>query len=366
MALKIYSAPTIEPITATEAKLHCRIDSGSFADDITSTQSIFPGDHIQAAAYSLKGAGVDVLGKQTLVLFEWAGFGLGSTVDVKLQESDTDVDGNYVDVTSGGFTQVNTATANANFEKAYTGTKQYLRVVSTVATATADFGVSIVTSEPTSAEDTLIDALITTARRYCEQIINRALITQTWDLWLDKFPVKDYLEVPLPPLQEPSVTAGAFVTSTKYRITSIGSTNFILIGASANTVGVVFTATGAGAGTGTATASPIITYYDTDDTAAEMSAGDYFVDIISNPARIYLNWGKSWATTTLRPANGVNVRFICGYGDTAATVPQEIRQAMLLIIGHLYEHREETTDKALQNVPMAVDALLYPYRIWSF
>jgi len=366
MALKIYTAPTIEPVTATEAKLHIRLDSGTFADDITSVQSIFPGDHVAAAAYSLKGTGVDVLGKQTLVLFEWAGFGLGSTVDVKLQESDTDVDGNYVDVTSGGFTQVNTATANATFEKAYTGTKQYLRVVSTVTAATADFGVSIITSEPTSAEDTMIDTLIKTARRYCETILNRALITQTWDLWIDRFPSRDYIEIPLPPLQQPSVTAGSFATSTKYRILTIGSTNFTLIGASANTVGVVFTATGAGVGTGTATASPIITYYDTDDTGADMDAGDYYVDVINNPGRIGLNWGESFPSTTLRPFNGVNIRFICGYGDTAATVPEEIKQAILLIIGHLYEHREETTDKALQNVPLAVDALLYPYRIWSF
>jgi len=50
-----------------------------------------------------------------------------------------------------------------------------------------------------------------------------------------------------------SVTAGAFVTDTSYTITAVGTTNFTLIGASANTVGVRFTATGVGAGTGTAT-----------------------------------------------------------------------------------------------------------------
>ena len=51
-----------------------------------------------------------------------------------------------------------------------------------------------------------------------------------------------------------SVTAGSFVVSTIYYITAIGSTDFTLIGASANTVGLSFTATGAGAGTGTANA----------------------------------------------------------------------------------------------------------------
>ena len=36
------TAPTIEPITLNELKLHLRLDSGSFADSITSTQSIAP------------------------------------------------------------------------------------------------------------------------------------------------------------------------------------------------------------------------------------------------------------------------------------------------------------------------------------
>lgn len=47
--------------------------------------------------------------------------------------------------------------------------------------------------------------------------------------------------------------AGSFLIGTIYTITTVGSTNFTLIGASANTVGVVFTCTGAGTGTGTAT-----------------------------------------------------------------------------------------------------------------
>jgi hypothetical protein len=50
-------------------------------------------------------------------------------------------------------------------------------------------------------------------------------------------------------------TAGAFVVGTQYTITSVGTTNFVSIGASASTVGIVFIATGVGAGTGTATST---------------------------------------------------------------------------------------------------------------
>jgi hypothetical protein len=49
-----------------------------------------------------------------------------------------------------------------------------------------------------------------------------------------------------------AVTAGSFVIGNVYTIVSVGTTNFTLIGASSNTVGVRFTATGAGTGTGTA------------------------------------------------------------------------------------------------------------------
>ncbi len=56
----------------------------------------------------------------------------------------------------------------------------------------------------------------------------------------------------LPTTTASVVTGGAFVIDTKYRIVTVGSTDFTLIGASANTIGVVFTATGIGDGSGTA------------------------------------------------------------------------------------------------------------------
>lgn len=53
-----------------------------------------------------------------------------------------------------------------------------------------------------------------------------------------------------------AVNAGSFVTGTTYWITTVGTTDFTAIGASANTVGLSFVATGAGSGTGTATPLP--------------------------------------------------------------------------------------------------------------
>ena len=49
-----------------------------------------------------------------------------------------------------------------------------------------------------------------------------------------------------------SVTAGSFEVGRQYKITSIGNTDFTLIGAESNTVGEIFKATGIGSGTGAA------------------------------------------------------------------------------------------------------------------
>jgi hypothetical protein len=62
-------------------------------------------------------------------------------------------------------------------------------------------------------------------------------------------------------------TAGSFVVGVPYTIQSVGTTNFVAIGASANTVGTVFIASGAGSGTGTASPNA------SNNTAVGYSAG---------------------------------------------------------------------------------------------
>ena len=75
----------------------------------------------------------------------------------------------------------------------------------------------------------------------------------------------------------PVVTAGAFVIATAYTIVTVGTTNFVAIGASANTVGVMFTATGAGSGTGTAS-----TNVDATNTVIGYASGSAITTGIKN------------------------------------------------------------------------------------
>lgn len=58
-----------------------------------------------------------------------------------------------------------------------------------------------------------------------------------------------------------AVTAGSFTTGRRYQILTVGTTNFVAVGAASNTVGVTFTATGAGSGTGTVVNAPLVFDY---------------------------------------------------------------------------------------------------------
>ena len=62
------------------------------------------------------------------------------------------------------------------------------------------------------AEDALLQSLITTARTYCEHYTRRALAEQTLEVYLDRFPGADPIELPYPPLQ--SVTEIGYRDST--------------------------------------------------------------------------------------------------------------------------------------------------------
>jgi len=81
------------------------------------------------------------------------------------------------------------------------------------------------------------------------------------------------------------ITAGAFLVGNDYQIVSVGTTDFTLIGASANTVGVIFTATGVGTGTGTAA-----TCYQIQDVTLQIddvlgytdTSGWYITDSLGN------------------------------------------------------------------------------------
>jgi len=308
MALKLVAAPAIEPVTLLEVKEHLRIDSGTMADNLAVTHTIKAGDQAIIGAYGLEGVAVDLLGSDVLVVLEAGTFGAGGTVDVKLQSSKTGA-APWVDVVGGAFAQVTDLTDETTYELAYSGGVRYLRAVATVAVDICAFGVYVIERAPVVYEDTLITGLIKAAREYCEGYQNRAYITQTWELILDAFPAT-FFQIPLPPLQ----WAGAGDMS--------------------------------------------ITYYDTAGGAHLVATADYQVDTYSHKGRVYPVYGKAWPTDELRSMNGVILQFKAGYGLLTTDVPERVRLAIKVLVGHMYENREATDVKAHIEVPFAVHALL--------
>lgn len=166
-------------------------------------------------------------------------------------------------------------------------------------------------------EDDYIGALIVAARVHVEEVTGLALLTQTRDAKLDGWPDCRHLQLPRPPLQ--SVTS--------------------------------------------------ITYQLEDGSTSTLSSSSYLVDTASKPGRVFLQDSADWPSEALAPGASVTVRYVAGYGAAGSAVPAPLVHAIRLLVGHWFTHREAVIDlgrRELVPVPMAVNYLLSPFRIYKF
>jgi uncharacterized phiE125 gp8 family phage protein len=106
--------------------------------------------------------------------------------------------------------------------------------------------------------------------------------------------------------------------------------------------------------------SVTVTYYDTANAQQTLSAPIY--SLLAGPAGPYikLNWGQVFPNLFGRE-DAIRVTMVAGYG-AATTVPAPIKAAIMLLAGHWYANREAVGQSSLAELPMAVNALLAPYR----
>lgn len=157
-------------------------------------------------------------------------------------------------------------------------------------------------------EDSLLESLIIAARERVELFTERALLQQTWAVYLDAFPAGE-IRLAMPPL----------------------------------------------------IAVATVEYYDSDGVEQTLDAAEYYEDNKSKPARLVPV--TSWPATQCRP-NAVTITYTAGYGTAATSVPQVIKQAMLLMIGEMYENREETViGTIVSSLPLTAERLLRPFRL---
>ena len=162
------------------------------------------------------------------------------------------------------------------------------------------------------ADDAFLTAAIASARLHVEALTRRLLIEQTWRVYLDSWPRKRIVTIPVAPL----------------------------------------------------IAVETVTVYGGDGEPATVDADDYEVDAVSVPGRLILAAGTPGAAG--RSANGIEIDVTCGYGASSIDVPAPLRQAVMMLVAHWYEHRGAVGhDLAGEIPPLGFDALIAPYRILS-
>lgn len=179
-------------------------------------------------------------------------------------------------------------------------------------------------------EDTLITALITAAREYCESLTRLAFISQTWTWTLDRWPSR------------PSRHGGpADAISAVIPALSGGSARYLEVPR------------------GPLASVTSITTYDDADAATAWATANYFV--ATGQDRIYRRLGAGWPIPA-RTGDGIVIVYVAGYGGAASDVPEAIRRAILLMVAQLYERRLAVEEAALAPVPLGVAELLGAYK----
>lgn len=308
LRLNLVTAPATEPLTIAEVKRHLRIDS---ADGEPAPEE--PTVALAGAAGNVD----DGVHRYRLTFVTADGETEGGLISDALTVSDKTSDGQVTVTIPVGGTNV----TSRKIYRTEAGGSSY-KLLATVADNsttsytdnTADSGLGAEAPTTNGTLDPTLNSLITIARTTVESHTSTALLSQTWDMYLDDLQFR--IEIPRPPLQ--SITS--------------------------------------------------ITYTDTDGNSQTVDSSNYDVDTISEPGIVQQARNGTYPTDIASPYDNINVvkiRFVAGY-TTASDIPEPIKHAMLLLISHLYENREYMMRGRVGKLPFGFDALLASYRMRRF
>lgn len=165
-----------------------------------------------------------------------------------------------------------------------------------------------------TSEDTLIEAMITAARQYFEQMTGVICMTQTWELAFAATPAGTEFELPRAPLQSVSSIVGT--------------------------------------ADGIETTCPPESY-----TCLSSVGGD------GKRGRVQLVSGAAWPTTTAG-SGALRIAYVAGFGTEPADVPALIRYAIGMLIGHFFKFRAEVHEQqsgAIAQVPFGAQQVMREY-----
>jgi uncharacterized phiE125 gp8 family phage protein len=159
------------------------------------------------------------------------------------------------------------------------------------------------------ADDSYIASLITAAREYCEDYLDRTLNHTQWQMKMDNFPQE--IGMPRPPMVASGTATAVFVT---YVENSLGGTT-------------------------------------------TLSLSQYRIDRDSTPGILRPLYGGSWPSH-LSDENSLTVTWWGGYGPRPEDVPRVVRHAMLMLVATWYERRQAIDSVSATEVPIGAKALL--------
>lgn len=175
-----------------------------------------------------------------------------------------------------------------------------------------------------NSEDALITSLIRTARRMCESYSGRSFLTQERIIKMDRFP-----------------SCGSNIYSRARR------------------------GDGMTVPYGPIQTIDAIKYIDGDGIEQTLDIADYKTDLHSDLARIYPT--DTWPETSDEP-NAVTVEYTAGFDPVSGgteELPEEVKQAMLMQIGTLYQNRQdEVTGTSVNQMNLTSKALLDPIKVY--
>lgn len=177
-----------------------------------------------------------------------------------------------------------------------------------------------------TSKDTQIDLYITAAREMVEEYTGLALMTQTWQLTLDRWP-NDREEW----------WDGVRQTAITELVSGGRASNIIIPRYPLQTVDSI----------------------KADGTA--VTVGDTFItDTQQRPGRLVLKRGVTWPVV-LDNANGIEIEYTAGYGANATDVPAAIRLGIIQMAAYMFEHRGDC-DTASAMKMSGAESLINTYK----
>jgi uncharacterized phiE125 gp8 family phage protein len=181
-----------------------------------------------------------------------------------------------------------------------------------------------------TADDTLIDALVTAARQHVEEYCQIRLITQTVRQTLDRWP---------------GYRANAIMPN-EGRISDWknGKVDYVeLIARPVQSISSV-------------------TVYDDAGNSSAWASSNYRLSEPGDRSRLVPTDNAAWPSAERR-SDAIEIVYVAGFGDAGSDVPDAILKAMKLLVAHWYENREaEVLGTISTPIKIGVQALLAPYR----